>query len=79
MYYYTTDNEIGVMKVTTNNPAFRQKYYENRLKALLCFKHLKSFVGVDIEKYFTDMKHGELIFYLAFYLQIFIKNHIVIN
>ena len=50
LYYYTTDNEIGVMKVTTNNPAFRQKYYENRLKALLCFKHLKSFVGVDIEK-----------------------------
>ena len=79
LYYYTTDNEIGVMKVTTNNPAFRQKYYENRLKALLCFKHLKSFVGVDIEKYFTEYEAWRANFYLAFYLQIFIKNHIVIN
>ena len=73
LYYYTTDNEIGVMKVTTNNPAFRQKYYENRLKALLCFKHLKSFVGVDIEKYFTEYAAWRANFLFGFLFTNFYK------
>lgn len=67
LHEYTTDNEAGVMKVTTTNPAYQEKYYNNRLKALKCIQFVREFIGDDIRNFqreYNSYKANNIISFL---------------
>lgn len=56
LHTYSTDNEGAVMKTTTTDPRLRSKYYNNRIKALKCFPHFKSFVSNGFDEFACEYK-----------------------